>query len=339
MSMVFALGVDRGEKDLLVTVAIPLFEKEAPEKEIKLSGPGKNLTEAIQRISEQKDNEVVLGQTRVVVLGEELLRLGKMEDSLDPLSRDAAFPLDAYLLAVKGTAQDFLAQELTANPRIGSYLQNMVESGRTESMICVQNLNDFYIRLNAEGWDPSLPLLEKGNKTLNVVGTALFHDGKMVGNIDIYETQTMLMLMSEGKDAWLVFSDPFDPAETVVIEVRKSRSKVKTRIVEGRPEIDIEVKIRAVLVDKSLFAELLDMETIKKYEESLAAQFSTRAEKLLEKLQNLQTDPIGFGAFLRVQNYPYWQQIGDKEWRQWLPLVQFNVNTELNLRSYGVTTK
>lgn len=340
LSLALAVGLDPGDdSDMIVTLAVPLFEKDAPEKEIILSGKGKSFLEAVQRITEQKDKDVQLGQVRVIVLGEEFLKRSMFEKSLDPLSRESDFPLNCYMVAAKGTAKELLDIKLPANPRVGNYIYTMIESGELSAIINAQDLNDFYVRLNAEGWDPSLPFMEKGVKTLNLVGTALFQDDKMIDSIDINETQTMLILMEEAVNSLIIFSDPFVPSKNVVLQVRKNSCKVKTRIVDGRPEIDLHVKLRVDLVNKSQFVSLLEQKNIEKYEQSLAAQFNNRAERLLEKLQILRTDPIGLGAYLRAQNYAYWKQIGDQGWRELLPVVKINVTTEVDLRSFGVIIK
>jgi hypothetical protein len=144
----------------------------------------------------------------------------------------------------------------------------------------------------------------------------------------------------------LSFDDPFEPdvdvkdRKYVNVQINSAKNKVKTRWENGQVKVTMEVRLAAEVVDKESLTNLINPDTLERYEKSFAEQFTRRAESLFAKFQELQTDPLGIGAYFRMQNYKTWKEMGgEKTWRDYWLAADVEVKTEFEIRRYGVIIK
>ena len=346
LGMVYALGIDDGEQSHHhVSVRIPVFDPEAEAKSLFLEGEGVSIRNALKSINEQTERHLVLGQTWAVVVGEQLAKEG-IHQHLDILTRDPQFPLNAGLFICHSKAWDFIREPVSSSPRFGDYLKDALKTAEKDGFVLGTNLNYFYIRRLAEGWDPCLPFVTRNKSGIRQLGIALFKDDKMVGDLGMVESQFLVVLDGRVSDTPLGFDDPAEPdtgiadRKYVSVEVVKAKPKVRMSLENGTVQINIRIKLDVDIVDKESLLELVCADTLKKYEESFAQEFSSRAERLIEKLQALQTDPLGLGAYLRMQHYETWKQMGgEKTWREFWQGANVTVKTNLKIRRFGVVVK
>lgn len=346
LGMIMALGIDKGGKEHhLVTVCMPIFEKEAEKKVIRLSSEGSSVDDALEKISQNTELDLVTGQIRSIVIGEELAREG-IAYHLDIATRDSDFPLNAAIMVSKGKANEFMQYEPKEDPRIGIYLRDLLTSAEKRGLIMDADLNTFYIKKNAEGWDPCLPYLEITDKGVTFVGRALFQFDRMVGFLTVEENKIETIMDEQATITPLSFDDPFVKTgdgkgkAQVNIQVNSAKSKVRTSFENGQVKVSIKVKMVAEILDKESGVDLLDPKIMSIYNTSLADQFSRRAESMLAKTQELQTDPLGIGAYFRMQNYKTWEALGgDETWGDYWMTADVKVETELNISRFGATVK
>lgn|GEM_PF-3761526 len=346
LGMITVLGIDKGEREHhLVTVGMPIFQKEAAENVIRLSAEGSSVVNALEEISQNTELDLVTGQIRTVVIGEELAKEG-VAKHLDLVTRDSDFPLNAAITVCKGKANEFLQYKPKEDPRMGIYLRELLDSAEKRGLIMDADITTFYIKKNAEGWDPCLPFLEITEEGVTFVGRALFRHDKMVGFLSMEENKIETVLDEQAIVTPISFEDPFGKDEEgnkrakVNIQVNSAQTKVKTSLENGQVKALIKVSIIAEIIDNESNIDLLDPQIINVYNASFAEQFSRRAESILAKTQELRTDPLGVGAYFRMQNYKIWEALGgDETWRDYWMTAEVKVETEFNLRRFGATIK
>jgi len=346
LGIIIGIGIDKGEREHhAVTITMPLFEREAEKSAIQLSAEGKNVEDALSIINQNTDKDLVHGQIRTIVIGEELAR-GGIDEHVDIVTRDPDFPLNAAILVTKGKAKDFLNYKPPENPRIGVYTWDLMQSAAVRGYMMDADLITFYIKKNAEGWDPCLPYLELTDKGIALIGRALFQDTKMIGSLNVEENKILTILDEQVGLTPLSFDDPFEPdvdvkdRKYVNVQINSAKNKVKTRWENGQVKVTMEVRLAAEVVDKESLTNLINPDTLERYEKSFAEQYTHRAERLIAKFQELQTDPLGIGAYFRMQNYKTWKEMGgEKTWRDYWLAADVEVKTEFEIRRYGVIIK
>jgi Ger(x)C family germination protein len=346
LDMVYVLGIDKGEESHhAVSVKIPNFEPGAEEKSIFVEGQGVSVSNALVNINRQIEKHLALGQTRTVVIGEELARSG-IESHLDILTREPEFPLNAGVLISECKARDFIKEGVTATPRFGDYLKRALNTWQGDGYVLGTSLTHFYIRRDAEGWDACLPYVKRQKDKIAEVGVALFKDEKMVAQLGSVESQLLVLLASQDRKMYISFDDPLEPdteitdRKYVSVEVIEAKNKVKTSFENGIVQVDMEIKMNVEIVDKESLEHLIHPNTIKVYEESFSKEFSRRAQSLVEKLQEWQVDPLGVGAYFRMQNYDIWKEMsGDDNWRDFWQSAEVQVRTDITLRRFGIVVK
>ena len=72
---------------------------------------------------------------------------------------------------------------------------------------------------------------------------------------------------------------------------------------------------------------------IRDYEKRAKNYTKREIEKLLEKLGQLNSDPVGFGDRVRIKYPDFWEKI---DWHRTFPEVKFRVETEFTNKTTGV---
>lgn len=346
LDMVYVLGIDKGEASHhAVSVRIPVFDPDAEENSIFVEGEGVSVRDALKSIDRQIEKHLVLGQTRAVVIGEELARTG-IGSHLDILTRDAEFPLGAGILISECKARDFIAEEVASDPRLGDYLKKALKKWQGDGFILGTTLNHFYVKRDAEGWDACLPYVNRQKGKIAEVGVALFKDEIMVDPLGSLDSQLLVLLASKGNGTTIAFDDPLEPnteitdRKFVSVEVNTIKNKVKTSFENGIVHVDMKVNMDVDIVDKESLEHLVHPRTLKEYEKAFNKEFSSRAKDLVEKLQELQVDPLGVGAYLRMQNYGVWKNMGGGDnWREFWQSADVQIRTNIRIRRFGIVVK
>lgn len=342
LTMAFGFGVDTAERpgQKKFSIVYPTFSKEAEVKNNVAVSVGVNLQQALLNMAAVSEKDIVLGQIKDILVGEEVARQGQLSHTLDLLTRDPRFPLIAQVVVCEGKAEEILKLKPPANPRIGVFLESTLQATQQKGLIPKTNINDYYIRLSAEGWDPYLPYVVKGIEMPKHVGTALFKDEKLVGRLNQDDSVIMAFLTGESIAARGSYEDPVNPKQEFSVMYDDEKVKVRTTIENGIPVFNIHLKILAELTDiEPETKNLLKAKNIKLYEEALAKQVSRQAQKVIAKLQKLQTDPIGLGAYLKMEHWDYWQSITDKHWKEVYPKAKIKVHTTVQINRFGATTR
>ena len=260
------------------------------------SGTGPDVAAAVQAVQDQAERRVSLAILNAVLLGRGLAAEG------------AAAPLDFFFRSpeVSELAQvgvvDGSAEDLLAHPPEGSSafdLARRLEIARASPLGALPIPLWEFLALAATpyraGW---APLLREGpGGSWQVVGTALFRAGRLVGTLDPEETTTLGWLLGRGGYGDLLLPRLRRDGEAVSLRVRGRRLALSC----WSP--------RAASLSLQLTAEPADgpgLEVASGVPPALAAAATAQAtqdvHQLLQALQADDADVLGFGERLRERD-------------------------------------
>lgn len=178
---------------------------------------------------------------------------------------------------------------------------------------------------------------EGGNK-IEIIGTAVFKDDRLVGFLNGKETRYYQMVTGGFGRGNFTFPDP-DPVEggsnIINLEIMKGRS----------PEIKVDPDQEKINVRLFLEGEILSIQSGENYEQGtlkkqledyVSNHITQEVMRLIRKTQDeYRSDIFGFGEFTRIDLLT-WQDWVDYEWLRKYPRYEVSVETVFKVRRSGM---
>jgi spore germination protein KC len=310
-----------------------------------------------------------LTHIRAMVFSEELAREGTISSFMTYNIRNRDFREAMFIIIVKGTAEEYIKKNkpsLEAN--ISKFYETMLASANESSYYLLATYHEFYTRVKNAGaspyavysginpmtgedrpaggktseqkGDPYLPGGMPRNGTGNApdfLGLAVFRGYKMVGVLNSDETRAVAILQGKFSDSSISVVDPLLPEKDFVNLSAHCdpQPKITADLNGGRPVFDIAVTIEAQLLGTSSginyespgYRELLEAQVSKMFKDQIMS--------MIRHTQELGTDPVGFGLYLR----PNFANTSEMEQADMLALYQaadVRVNVTTKIRRTGL---
>jgi Ger(x)C family germination protein len=303
-----------------------------------------------------------------IIFSEEVAREG-LNTVLSFYIRNHDFRETPFLIVVKGSAEEYIKQ---TKPRmektISKFYETFLSNGRESGYYLQTDIHDFYSRLKNVGGspyvmysginpmtgenspagtktpeqkgDPYLPggIPRTGTQTpTDFIGLAVFRGDKMVGVLNSDETRAVAILQGNFPRGYVGVVDPLEPKKgTITLKVWCGFKPIITaKINDGIPTFDVQILIEAELlgVTSGINYEAPD------YQELLETQTSNMFKKqimsMIKHTQELGTDPVGFGLYLRS----LFQNTDEMEQANMTSLYQaadIHVNVSTKIRRAGL---
>lgn len=292
---------------------------------------------------------LVSGHQRLSIFGTDLAKKGMMR-MMDTMARDANAADMMYIALSATTAKDVLkASNFEDAPNIGAYLHKIIEKNVQEEKIPECTLHNYLHDFYDYGTDPILPLvkIEENKPTIRDLG--VLQRDKLVGTITAKEGFFIKLIRDKfttGSIELVVPMEPFkdsiqtdrdyEDLEGIYMNHDQIRSEAKIKLVDPKNlKFTVDIKLDTRLLEVSQDLAVSDRKVIKKLEKYVSKNIEQQLVDLLKKLQEMNSDPLGFGRIYESVMGP--DAVKDEKWREMFPDidVEFSVNTRI-IR-YGIT--
>ena len=326
---------------------------------------GKNIFEAMGKLSNAISENIYLGHVNVVIFGEDAAR-DRMESSLDFFRRENNFRPNIKLLVTKGRASDMIKISPEFNLTLGLEIQNMTEKHHYTPTMMVKDLSQFLKDLTSNTIDPItgvvMPAKELGveavgenkdtqNKgstektmtetesprALSTQGTAVFKGGHLKGFLDEDETRGLLSIQGELQNEIVVLSCGEKDNGTISVIIRDTQSQFSPHTTDENMKMLVNIEINADITEITCSNLELDTEKIERLNKQLGDIIVQDASNVLNKAQKQwQTDIFGFGQAIYRKNPREWDQMAP-EWRNGtLKKMNVDLKVQANISRYGL---
>ncbi|MEC5423747.1 Ger(x)C family spore germination protein [Virgibacillus sp. C22-A2] len=329
------------------TLIVFQFDAQAENVTKTLSGLGYTVKGARENANTKSSYILSPGQVRLMLYGKEAAEEG-IFNYVSPLVRDARVPATMLLAVTNTTAKEVLTlgQENTSI-NVGQYLHDLIEQEYSEDLIPRVTLHDFTHKLAAVGEDPILPVINLVEDIPQLTSIGIFKDDKYVEEISIPDALWLNLFHKRVQSAPLelrLTREPFkeyiqsqngpqsDKEDIhIVIDISGSSHTKITHTDELRYKTDINLEIdlrefsEELMIEDEQVADVLEKEV----ERAIKANYET----LLEKLQEINSDPFGFGQIYRAKNRN--SPLTQDKWREKFPDISVEFNVNVKLKNYG----
>lgn len=305
-------------------------EQQFEKRNFTITAEGKSLTEAWSGMQANSAQNVFFGQLRAIILSEKFARKN-INDFLDFVGRTQVVPPNTRLLVTEADPEKLLDMQNKANYLPGDYFDIFFRTPSKKTIALPIALWQANEMIDNEVHDPYLPLIQPFKDSYRLAGTALFSHGRMSGKLNMEETQTLAMLRGSTSGYLTV---PSDGGFTAYNEV-DTKSKITPEVnAKGKMTINITTEVKGGIGEVNpRNPEPLKTKDKKELEKKAAAYITGRINRLIVKMQKVNSDPVGFGEKVRIKYPQKWE---NKTWHSAYPTVAFKVKTNFAIKDTGL---
>lgn len=340
IGFILEVGIEKSENEdeYLVTYTSPVFGTTEENMVEAISTTSGILRGARENARKMSSRPLEGGKIQQIVFSEELARKG-IHNILEVFERDPTNPALAWVVVSESSPRELFEKALKFKdkPRVAIYINQLLEGEEKSSYIPNTKVYDFDINYFIPGLDPITPIIKLTPNDIQIVGTALFHDDRMVGKIDTQSTALLLAIKGMMKSTEYISLVPKNikeinsPKNHMAVIIKTAKRKISVRIDKGKPVVDITLDFKTN-IDEYEWDDVANEVEIKQLEEYLAQNIEAQCMELLQYTQEVGSDPIGIGDMVRAWHNKYWESV---DWREVYGDIAFNVKARVKIQQYG----
>lgn len=300
---------------------------------------GADIADAISKLQMVIPRKIFWGQCKVFIFGEEIAREG-IREHMDFLLRHPQPRERGYVFVSKGRGADIL-ELFPPIERSSSEVIRELAQLKIGLSVTMEQLS---IRLKEESGAQALPLVHilpksKSSKPFETIaylsGTAVFKDGKMIGELSSEQTRGILWIRNEIEEYTVTYED--DPVKgKVSIHPLHAKVKLIPSIENGTWKMAIKVRTSGDLVQNDTLLDPMKPQVLQKMEEGLQKDIQARIREALHPLQReLNADIVGF-ANAYHRKYPKIWAKAKEEWETQFPKIEVTVDVDAQINRLGL---
>ncbi|MEH6995076.1 Ger(x)C family spore germination protein [Neobacillus drentensis] len=323
------VGYDQaGKKDIKGTIVFPSFKRDKTTTSEVRTAIGKTSKEIRSILNNETRYPLVSGQLRVALYGKKIAKKG-INDFVDTLHRDPSIGSLVQMAIVDGEANELFKMKKYKNENVSIHISEMLEQNMKLGLLPQTDLQSFLFQLFQIGQDPFLPLIKKENDNIRIIGMALLKDDSYVTSIsmeDLYIFKTLVDNKIPGLRQFIL-----ENRDKVVLDTLYSNAKYKVKIVHGKPEFTINLKMKTRLHEFAPSEKQRQTFDKKKYQKQVEQDLEINAINIINQFKKHQADPLGLGAKYKE----HYRGFNEKQWKMYYPNVKVTVNADVEILQTG----
>ncbi|GGI45382.1 spore germination protein KC [Paenibacillus marchantiophytorum] len=358
LAITVGMGFDKSGKEFLVTSQIVNPNEVAAKKGsgystpiTTLSATGVSTLEAVRKMTTMAPRKIFASHLRILVIGEELARHG-ISKVMDGVSRDHEVRSDFYIIVAKGTTANKVLKILTPIERIpaNKMFKTLETSEKSWSPTVSVQLDRFLTNLgdptreavltglivtgdSKKGENKSNLNLTSPGAILEYSGLALFKKDKLVDWLNEEESKGYNYVMGNVKSTMGHLTCPQGDG-TLSVEIIREKTKMKGKIVNGKPEINLSVYLEQNISEVQCQIDLLDPQTITELEQLAQKNLISVMQSVIQKAKKNKADIFGFGEAIEDAAPKTWTRI-KSNWENEFVDLNVHISVEVQIRRLG----
>jgi len=312
-------------------------------------------------------HELNFTHTVVIVISKELAESGLVGEFLAPLIRYRELRRTTDIIVVDGSPQTFIE-------KIGDYLgedaagvfENLLYEADDTGFFPHITLNDFYNALKSTYYQPiaaygaindfnsfaregqkwggefkipgklyagQIPRI--GGNGIELLGSAVFDDDRMVGELDGHETRMLLLLNGNYRKGIFTVQDPIKPDLIIPINLRLTeKPRIKIYLNGDKINIYVTVKTEGDIYAIQSHINYEDPKMIGMVEDAAREQLVQGLRDVVAKCQSMNSDVFGFGKHA-LNKFATIEALESFDWNGRFNEADIKITAEFKIRKTG----
>lgn len=366
IAIVTAAGIDPGPKKGEITLVYQIVNPSSISGKqgvsssmtpfITLKTSGRTQFEAIRKATKEMSRRLYFAHLQAWVIDENLAKKSGVRDFLDLLYRDPEIREDIPILITKNCkVESVLSTQFPIDSVNGITIKKHLESTQKSGSFTRQvELRELINMLTSPTRSAIVPYIfvsnpinpkkdtleatqaSKQESVIKTEGFAVFKQDKVIGYLNSEEARAVLWVTDEIDKTVIVV--PYQ-GEDHSIEIINSKTKIKTTLIHGKPEVNLEIKIDANVGSVLGPIDLTKQSVIKDLEKATNATVKKNIEHVLKKVQkSYKVDIFGFGEAFERQHSKEWKTL-KKDWEKEFVDLTVHVKVNTTIGEIGMKNK
>lgn len=360
IAIVYSLGIDWEDDQYKVSMQVinppNLHNPSDKLPVIVYEEKSKSFGKAIEMVSKKIPRELNLSQVQLIIVGKTLAEKKGIDKVLNYVLREPGLSsMMDILISENITAYDALqvisVMEDIPSSEIVKTLKNTEENWGSHQQVLPTKLKGNILSKEMESIVPTIIL--KGNnkdsqeKTiqeqptskafLELSGLTVFKGDKIVGKLDDNQSRSYYLVKGSLKNSYFSAPCSKNTDEEYGLNIIKSKTTIHGEVKNNKPNFKINTEVVGDLDELNCAMDLTTPNGIKKIEASMEKEIVLAIEDLINQSKQLNSDIIGFGEVLRIEDNENWKKIKSK----WKDDIYATSNIEIKvktiIRNFGDT--
>ncbi|CAG7637075.1 Spore germination protein B3 [Paenibacillus solanacearum] len=316
---------------------------------------GDSVAEALRDMTRTSPRKIYLGHLRILAIGESTAREG-LKEILDYFKRNNALRTDFDIVIIKDRKAEEALKILTPIERIpaAQMFESLETSDKQLARIMRVSMDVLLADLTTEGKSLVLPGLGivgspdsgKGTENLKmanppskfrILGLSVFKYDKLIGWLTEKESSSYSFITDRVDTASFVMECPGGSGR-ITLDVIRSKTRIKGKVVQGIPKIDILVRTELKAGDVTCPLDLRNPEIIDDLGKTASSQIRESLMKTIDSVQGkYKADIFGFGEVIRRSDPKAWSKLKEN-WPQPFAEIEPNIIVDAKIRQLGASS-
>ena len=338
LTVVEGMGIDRTEKETLVTARTLNVEKTAGSSEasegnmtVNAEGSGDTIVDAVASVSKNLSKELFFGQNKLIIFSRDIAE-NDFKNKIDYFLRSDDSRSDVSVCISNTKAKDILETKENESKvpceNILHLMKKDEESG-SSAYVTTGELIKFYTDKTS---DIYLPVLEKDKKTQNVkaVGIGIFDEDRLVYTLDEEETMGFLIISGRAENCTLEFED--EKFGKIGVRISGIKTKNEVQIKDGDIIFSTQIKTGYIISEiQNGIVNSLDAEKLNEISVMTESKLISLCEKSFKACQENNSDCMRVGNYLAKCSSEAYNSVSDK-WDDYYKSVKYSVSAQCKLK-------
>jgi len=342
ISIVAGLGVDAAETEDEYSVSIQIGKSSQKQNEgdeksepfILIEASDKTMIMALEKLRLKNSRKLFFHHNQVLVIGAAQARKG-IVPLLDFFLRDREMRLETWIVVAQNTAHELLKVDLVQDRITAIAIADMMERESKNSPHLATNLLDLVSALMDEGSAAAVPLMDKSLESdkakVSIIGTAIFDEGRMVGKLNMTETNGFVLAKGRAKN--LLLEVGMDEGSAVLCFTMID-SKANPKLSNEKASVSLDINAELLVIELKGFDGISMNDLHPQIEMAAQDTISGLIEDTFKKTQQYKADIYGFGTAIHRKYPREWKAIKDN-WRDLYQDIKLEVKTKAKVTNTG----
>lgn len=340
------VGYDLGTEDKMEITAVirevnPEFQSNVEIITTENDTSKGNRMKANRKLSKK----ITVGQMRVILFGEKLAK-ENLHYYIDLNLENANVSNGLFMAVVEDETASLLNYEYKNIDDIGQHIFRLLEQNISQEYMISPTLHETAHDFYSIGRDIAMPIIKRNEEHIEMSGIALFKGGTMVSSLPVKDSFFVKLVRDSFKSGFFETKLKEEeippgllkkPASEIPIVFDAIRSKRELKLIDtstSTPEFDLNLKLKARVLEIYPDVDLGNPELVKKLEKTISKNLSNEISRVIAHAQEVESDIFGFGEKYRskVRN----SDLTKEKWREMFKNMKVNVDIDFVILRNGV---
>jgi spore germination protein KC len=340
LALVMAVGLDKG-KDGKIVVSVQIArpadargQTGAPAGNTgdpiwSSKAEGDTIFEAIRNLSTFSTRRIFWAHNFIIIINEDLAREG-VRDIIDFFTRNTELRMRTWVVVTPNKASNIISTMTGLEVISGEAMDKLFRYSNISAQAPQTQMLDLQSAYLSESSEPVLarvklinrgvsnkkPGQQGGINQVELAGTGVFKEDKLIGILSAKETRGLLPFIEKVNSGVLAVSCPKDPENKVSVELKHYKFKVTPSYRGGRPNFHVQLVAKFSMVEAGCPVSLQNRSQIRLLEKTVAKILDDEINNVVSRAQtDFKSDILELGKVFNNKYPTEWKHIRD-DWEE-----------------------